>query len=155
MNQLSIGKFISQKRKEKNLTQAELAEKLGVSNKTISKWETGKCMPDYSIIQSLCQELGITVSELMDGEDKEPDSFRTYDEEQMLDIICRTQTLENQRTMLFGVVLISLGIAMGALSFNVRGSNVRDFMSGLLLGLALVEMMAGIYITGMGMTKQK
>lgn len=155
MNQLSIGKFISQKRKEKNLTQAELAEKLGVSNKTISKWETGKCMPDYSIIQALCQEIGITVSELMDGEDKEPDSIRTYDEGQMLDIIRRTQTLENQRTMLFGAVLISMGIAMGALSFNVRGSNVRDFMSGLLLGLALVEMMAGIYITGMGMTKQK
>ncbi len=49
MNQLVTGKFIALKRKQKNLTQEQLAEKLGVSNKTISKWETGKCMPDYSI----------------------------------------------------------------------------------------------------------
>lgn len=56
MNQLVTGKFISLKRKEKNLTQAQLAEKLGVSNKTVSKWETGKCMPDYSIVKCLCEE---------------------------------------------------------------------------------------------------
>ena len=66
MNQKNIGKFIAQKRKEKNLTQEQLAEKLSVSNKTISKWETGKCMPDYSIVEQLCEELGITLSELMD-----------------------------------------------------------------------------------------
>ena len=52
MNQLVIGKYISLKRKQKNMTQEQLAEKLGVSNKTISKWETGKCMPDYSIIKN-------------------------------------------------------------------------------------------------------
>ena len=52
MNQLLVGKFINQKRKGKNLTQEQLAEKIGVSNKTISKWETGKCMPDYSVIES-------------------------------------------------------------------------------------------------------
>ena len=64
MNQLTIGKFIALKRKEKNLTQEQLAETLGVSNKTVSKWECGKCMPDYGIVKPLCQELGITVSEL-------------------------------------------------------------------------------------------
>ncbi len=68
MNQLVIGKYISLKRKQKNMTQEQLAEKLGVSNKTISKWETGKCMPDYSIIKNLCDELEITVAELFDGE---------------------------------------------------------------------------------------
>ena len=68
MNQIATGKFISRKRKEKNLTQEQLAEKLGVSNKTISKWETGKCMPDYSVVKTLCEELEITVAELMDGE---------------------------------------------------------------------------------------
>ena len=68
MNQLVIGKYISLKRKQKNMTQEQLAVKLGVSNKTISKWETGKCMPDYSIIKNLCDELEITVAELFDGE---------------------------------------------------------------------------------------
>ena len=69
MNQTAIGSYISKKRREKNLTQDQLAEKLGVSNKTISKWENGKCMPDYSIIEQVCRKLSVTLSELMDGED--------------------------------------------------------------------------------------
>ena len=87
MNQLVTGKFIALKRKQKNLTQEQLAEKLGVSNKTISKWETGKCMPDYSIIKSLCEELEVTVAELMDGEMSEEKSVRIYDDEQILDLL--------------------------------------------------------------------
>ena len=74
MNQILIGKYIARKRKEKNLTQAQLAERLNVSNKTISKWENGNCMPDYSVIEVLCRELGITISELMDGEDSKKES---------------------------------------------------------------------------------
>ena len=69
MNQTTIGSYIAQKRRAQNLTQEQLAEQLGVSNKTISKWENGKCMPDYSIIQKLCTALHVTLSELMDGED--------------------------------------------------------------------------------------
>lgn len=61
MNQSNIGRLIAKKRKEKNLTQAQLAKNIGVSNKTISKWETGKCMPDYSVIQELCRELGLSL----------------------------------------------------------------------------------------------
>lgn len=60
MDQILIGSYIAQKRKEKNMTQAKLAERLGVSNKTVSKWETGKCIPDYSVIEPLCSELGLT-----------------------------------------------------------------------------------------------
>ena len=74
MDQLMTGKFIAHKRREKNLTQEQLAEKLGVSNKTVSKWETGKCMPDYSVVKGLCEELEITVAELMDGEETEEKS---------------------------------------------------------------------------------
>ena len=59
MNQTTIGSYIAQKRRAQNLTQEQLAEKLGVSNKTISKWENGKCMPDYSIIQKLCTALHV------------------------------------------------------------------------------------------------
>lgn len=54
MNQAAIGSYIARKRKEKNLTQEQLAEHIGVSNKTISKWENSKRMPDYSILQKLC-----------------------------------------------------------------------------------------------------
>ena len=94
MNQIMIGRFIAMKRKEKNLTQEQLAEKLGISNKTISKWENGKCMPDYSIVKPLCQELGITITELMDGEVKENNSIRIFDAQQIIDMLEPIQRLE-------------------------------------------------------------
>ena len=150
MNQLATGKFISQKRKEKSLTQEQLAEKLGVSNKTVSKWETGKCMPDYSVVKTLCDELEITVAELMDGEKSEEKSVRTYDEEQIMDLLKKIQDLEKQKELLYGVLLIVMGIALQALSHTLGGSNVKDFFSGLLLGISIAEMLVGIYVVGKG-----
>ena len=148
MNQLVTGKFIALKRKQKNLTQEQLAEKLGVSNKTISKWETRKCMPDYSIVKSLCEELEVTVAELMDGEISEENSVRTYDDEQILDLLRRTQELEKQKNMLYGIMLIVMGIAVQALSYAIGGSDFKDFISGLLLGLSIGEMLVGVYVVG-------
>jgi len=94
MNYQKIGSFIGAKRREKNLTQEQLAERLGVSNKTISKWENGKCIPDYSVIEKLCEELDITLAELLDGEKKAPDSSSTYNEEQVKSLLMRVQELE-------------------------------------------------------------
>ena len=148
MNQLTTGKFISKKRKEKNLTQEQLAEKLGVSNKTISKWETGKCMPDYGIVKCLCEELDITIAELMDGEETEEKSVRAYDDEQIMDLLRRTQELEKQKNLLYGILLIVMGIALQALSYTFGGSNVKDFFSGLLLGVSIAEMLVGVYVLG-------
>ena len=62
-----IGRFIAALRKEQGLTQEQLAEKLGVSNRSVSRWETGKTLPDYSLMQSICQLTGITLSELLHG----------------------------------------------------------------------------------------
>ena len=150
MEQVAIGRFIAKKRKEQNLTQEQLAERLGVSNKTISKWETGKCMPDYTVIKSLCEELKVTVSELMDAEELEEKSVRVYDDDQILDLLRRTQELEKQKVTLTGVILIVMGIALQALSQTLGGSDVKDFFSGLLLGLSVAEMLAGIYVIGKG-----
>ena len=147
MEQIMIGKFIAQKRKEQNLTQEQLAERLGVSNKTISKWETGKCMPDYAVVKPLCAELKVTVSELMDGEEADDKSVRVYDEEQILDLLRRTQELEKQKEMMTGVLLIVMGIALQALSHTLGGSAVKDFFAGLLLGLSIAEMLLGVYVT--------
>lgn len=68
MNQEKIGKFIAECRKEKNLTQEQLAERLGVSNKSISRWENAKTMPDVSLFEPLCKELDISFNELLTGE---------------------------------------------------------------------------------------
>lgn len=68
MDQTKIGTFIAKCRKEKKLTQAQLAEKLGITDRAVSKWETGKSIPDSSIMLELCEILGITVNELLSGE---------------------------------------------------------------------------------------
>ena len=68
MDQEKIGKFIAESRKLQTLTQMQLAERLGVSDRAVSKWERGKCMPDVSIMQELCCELGISVNDLRCGE---------------------------------------------------------------------------------------
>ena len=148
MDQVMVGEFIALKRKEKNLTQKQLADHLGVSNKTISKWENGKCMPDYSIVKPLRRELDITVAELMDGEAKEDNSIRVFDEQQMLDMLERIQRLEKQKHFLSGMMLVVMGIAMMALSQFFGGTDFRDFISGVLLGLSVGEMLVGIYIVG-------
>ena len=148
MNQITIGSYIAQKRRAQNLTQEQLAQQLGVSNKTISKWENGKCMPDYSIIQKLCDTLDVTLPELMDGEDAEDSSVRVYDDVQVLDLLRRTQELECQKGILYGLVLIVLGIACGAISKTTGGTDVQDFVSGVLMGLSVAELLAGIGIIG-------
>lgn len=155
MDQIMIGAFLAKKRKEKNMTQAALAGQLEVSNKTISKWETGKCMPDYSIIEPLCKELGITVAELLDGEEMEDNSVRTYDDSQVLELIKRVQALENQRTSLYGFLLMVMGLALLILHYNIGGSDVIDFISGILLGLSVGEMLVGVYVTVGGLVQQR
>ena len=148
MDQIAIGRYIARKRKEQNLTQEQLSEQLGVSNKTISKWENGKCMPDYSLIQKLCEALDVTLPELMDGEDAAEDSVRVYDDEQILDLLRRTQELERQRDILYGLVLIVLGIACGAMSKTTGGTDVQNFIAGILTGLSAAEILPGIWIVG-------
>lgn len=148
MNQTTIGSYIAQKRRAQNLTQEQLAEKLGVSNKTISKWENEKCMPDYSIIQTLCKALHVTLPELMDGEDAADSSVRIYDDAQILDLLRRTQELERQKGILYGLVLIILGIACGAMSKTTGGTDVQNFISGVLMGLSVAEILLGISMIG-------
>lgn len=67
MDQIKIGKFIKERRKEKKITQDDLADKLGVTNRAISKWENGNCMPDSGLIPELCKLLGITINDLFHG----------------------------------------------------------------------------------------
>ena len=144
----SIGSYIARKRREENLTQEQLAERLGVSNKTVSKWENGKCMPDYGVVQWLCGELHVTLPELMDGEDAAQGSVRVYDDEQILDLLRRTQELERQKGILYGLVLIVLGIACGAMSRVTGGTDVQDLVSGILMGLSVGEVLVGVWAVG-------
>lgn len=84
MNQIEIGKFIAKCRKEKKLTQAQLAEKLDITDRAVSKWETGKSMPDSSIMLELCEILGITVNELLCGEEIDMESYEKKADENLI-----------------------------------------------------------------------
>lgn len=84
MNQIEIGKFIAKCRKEKKLTQMQLAEKLNITDRAVSKWETGKSMPDSSIMLELCEILGITVNELLSGEEIERESYEKRADENLI-----------------------------------------------------------------------
>ena len=86
MNQERIGKFIASCRKKEKLTQEQLAEKLGITYKAVSKWETGKGLPDASIMKDLCNNLKITVNELLSGELINKEDYNKKAEEYMLEI---------------------------------------------------------------------
>lgn len=114
MNQIKTGNYITQKRKEKNLAQEQLAEKIGVSNKTISKWECGKCMPDYSSIEVLCKELNITVSELINGHDSQQQGV--VDDESFLHLVKEVETQKISHIQTDGICLMLLSIICGHIS---------------------------------------
>ena len=86
MNQIKIGKFIASCRKEQGMTQAVLAEKLGISDRAVSKWETGKSMPDSGIMLELCELLKINVNELLSGERIMIESYDKRAEENLLEM---------------------------------------------------------------------
>ena len=86
MDQLKIGKFIAECRKQKNLTQMQLAEKLGITDKAISKWERGIAMPDSSIMLEFCDILGISVNELLSGEKINMENNNQKNEQLLLDM---------------------------------------------------------------------
>lgn len=84
MDQIKIGAFIASCRREQHMTQAQLAEKLGVTNKAVSKWETGKCLPDAALFCDLCALLHITLNELFAGERIAPEDFARKTEENLM-----------------------------------------------------------------------
>lgn len=86
MDQVKIGKFIAALRKQKDLTQEALGEKLGVTNKTISRWENGNYMPDIEMLQLLSNEFGVSINELLSGERLPDEEFRKKADENIVEV---------------------------------------------------------------------
>ena len=91
-----IGKFISACRKEKGLTQMQLAEKLNITNRAVSKWETGKSMPDVSLMLDLCNILGITVNELLSGERIIMEDYQKRAEENLMELQAKKEKAQGE-----------------------------------------------------------
>ena len=99
MNQEKIGKIIAACRKDAGLTQAALADKLGITDRAVSKWETGKSLPDASIMIELCNLLGITVNELLTGEHITMDDYKNKAEANLLEMQAKVE--KRDKTLLF------------------------------------------------------
>ena len=110
MNQVRIGKFIAKCRKEKNMTQSELAEKLGVTDKSIGNWENARCMPDLSLFKPLCDELGITINELLSGEKISKDKYQEKFEENIVNTINYSTKKINNYSNVIGLLLVIFGL---------------------------------------------
>lgn len=111
MDQIKIGKFIAECRKKNNLTQAQLAEKLFISDRAVSKWENGKSMPDSSIMLSLCKELKITVNDLLNGEVVSMDKYNEQMENKLLEMVKEKEKTDKQ--------LLNLEVVIGILSLLI------------------------------------
>ena len=110
MNQEKIGKFILKLRKEKNMTQKELANKIGVTDRAISKWENGRGLPDLSLMKPLCDELEISINELISGERIDKIEYQDKFDENVLDTIDYSQKqikkTRNKYAVILGIIIL-------------------------------------------------
>ena len=121
MNQEKIGNFIAECRKQKKMTQYELGEKLGVTEKSISNWENGRNMPDLSLFKPLCEELNITINELLSGEKISEDNYHEKFEENIINTINYSNKKLEKKNQLIGLILMIFGFLMsilGLMAFN-------------------------------------
>ena len=110
MNQEKIGKFIAQCRKEKNMTQQDLSEKLGVSSKTVSNWENGRNMPDLSLFKPLCEELDINLNDFLSGEKIKETEYQKKLEENIIKTINFSNNKLRNENNFIGLILITFGV---------------------------------------------
>ena len=110
MNQEKVGKFIANCRKDKKMTQSDLAEKLGVTDKSIGNWENGRNMPDLSLFKPLCDELGITINDLLSGEKICKDKYQEKFEENIVNTIDYSTKKINKYSNVIGLLLVIFGL---------------------------------------------
>lgn|SRR5574344_465343 len=116
MDQIKIGKFILNCRKEKGITQEQLAEKLGVTSKSISRWENGNTMPDYTLLKDLCNELDININELLSGEKIEGNDYMNKSEENLIKL---RKQIDKRKKLLTIISYIFMAIIIIAFILNI------------------------------------
>ena len=116
MDQVKVGKFIAKCRKEQNMTQMQLAETLGITDRAVSKWENGKTMPDSSIMLELCDVLQISVNDLLNGEMIAPDDYARKTAAQLVETLQYKEILEERLLKLRKLLEI-----VGAILFIIAG----------------------------------
>ena len=141
MNQIKIGQFIAEKRKENGFTQMQLAEMLGITDRAISKWERGKAMPDYSIILDLCAKLKINVNDLLSGEVVSMDNYNKEMENNLLEMIKQKEEAD-KRLLTLEIILGIISVLPLIAAVIIAGTVPMDeWKSSLLVGLSLFPLL--------------
>ena len=146
MDQIAIGKFIAAQRKRKGYTQKQLSEKLGISDKTVSKWERGNGFPEVSLLLPLCEELEITVNELLCGERVSEEDYHKKAEENMVNLIKEAE--ESKKKIVLSVMVAFLALLAAIPLFVMSGAlSMENWQRILLIGIGIIVLSIGIAIT--------
>ena len=128
MDQIKIGKFIAECRKKNNLTQAQLAERLNITDRAVSKWENGKAMPDSSIMLDLCNELNINVNDLLCGEKISKDAYNKQLEQNIIDMIKQKEASDKRLLTMEIVMGVLISIVFFALIFIASFAEIKSWL---------------------------
>jgi len=141
MDQIKIGQFIKECRNKNNLTQMQLAEKLGITDRAISKWENGRAMPDSAIMLDLCKELGITVNDLLSGEVVSMNNYNENSEKIILEMVKEKEKNDKlllRCEILMGVVCIGVMLGLTVVASLVT---MEDTLRILLIIIGLIPLL--------------
>ncbi len=146
MDQIKIGLFIKSERRRKGLTQRALADMLGVSDKAVSKWETGSGLPDVSLMMPLCEILEISVNELLSAEHLDQDQYRKRAEENIMSMIEKKQK-EAKRFVTLSYIFIAISlIASFGVMFLAGLAEMEDWVRILLVICAMVNLILAVAV---------
>ena len=145
MDQVKIGKFIAERRKKVNLTQLQLAEKLSITDRAVSKWETGKAMPDSSIMLDLCHVLQISVNDLLCGEVVTVDHYNKELENNLLELIKQKELADKRLLGVEVLIGITATVILFALIFVSAFVQMETWLRVVLMVLGFVLFLAGCF----------
>ena len=146
MDQIKIGKFIQDKRKEKNITQSELAEKLYITDRAISKWERGICLPDAGTMPELCKILKISINDLFSGEVVDMKNNEKKYEENLLEMTKMKEEKDRQLLMLEWVIGFIGVAAFLSLLFTAVFVDMEKWISLVLIGIGIIIFFVAMFL---------
>ena len=146
MDQVKIGKFIHECRKKQNLTQAQLAERLGITDRAVSKWETGRALPDSSIMLDLCDILKISVNDLLSGEVVTMNEYNHKQEQMLLDMVKEKQEADKRLLKIeIFIVILSCIILFGLIAIAAF-VNIEDWLKVVLIVSGFVIFLSACFV---------
>ena len=151
MDQVKIGKFIAECRKKENLTQLQLAEKLGITDRAVSKWETGRAMPDSSIMLELCAALRINVTDLLSGEVVTMENYNKEMEKKLLELIKEKEQADKRLLKLEWVIgilsLIILLVPCIVASYSMEAGAIEEWQALIIILSGMIPAFVGFFFS--------